>query len=835
MTDRIGDLLRRHFEEHRLVFWYDKDHDMRAEFESFESDEIKKVEIKNNEFGLKHQILLIEPKQKFLLFKDGPAPEMKDNWLLDLQLAAVEFKADQAAIWMSELALPREYEPAVRNHKEFYKSQRRRERLKELEQQKPSRSIDGVRRKMLIVSAGVDGDISSIIESLLGELAKSKDDTFPLLERTNLSGFFWGEVERTFGYSSEVPNFEDFAISLFQSAYERAFGEGGRLNEEALLAFKRWKNDRNSSDAFAVLSGRYQKVLDVRQDIGNRDFKTLEAIDYFEEIDCYIIQSLISSMSNQSLGSTEALRIVRGRRRSHWYSKYKDLYEAIEFAAAFKQALSGADFGITDVNDGVRKYVSSWFRLDQLYRKFIFHMQKSEQPSLLADLFNEVENLYSNSFLLKVNDAWQDQIAHLKTWEIDKLSDQRDFYSNQVGKFRRRDQKVVVVISDALRFEIAEECLTEIRKLNRFSAELSPMLCSLPSYTQLGMAALLPNKDLSIASDSSASVLSYGEPTKGLNYREKILGQGRKGDRVKAMKSKDFVMLSSEQGKELFRNHDTLYIYHNRIDATGDSPPSEDNVPEAAERAIEDLVTLVRSLSSANFSNILITSDHGFLYQHRALEESEFSLAEPTGEELVYRNRRFVLGRNLAETSGMKKFSSSSLGLSGDLDALFPNSINRLRVQGAGNRYVHGGTSLQEVILPVLQVRKQRRDDVSLVDVQIIVTGRNLISSGQIAVTIYQEQPVSEKRQKRELRVGIFASDKTLISDQHDLEFDFSSENPRERELKVKLLLSRSADAYNNQDVFLKLQQRVGKTSHYEDYKSQPFQLRRGLSTDFDL
>ena len=258
-------------------------------------------------------------------------------------------------------------------------------------------------------------------------------------------------------------------------------------------------------------------------------------------------------------------------------------------------------------------------------------------------------------------------------------------------------------------------------------------------------------------------------------------------------------------------------------------------MPEAAEAAIEDLVTLVRKLTSSNFSNILITTDHGFLYQHRQLDESDFSVAEPPAGEVTHRNRRFLLGQGFGETAGMKRFSASQLGLAGDTELLIPNSVNRLRVKGAGSRFVHGGASLQEVVLPVLRVGKRREADVRKVDVQIVVSGRNLISSGQIAVMLYQTEPVSAKVQPRQLLAGFHAADGTLLSDEHELLFDFRSDNPREREQPCKFLFTRSADAFNEQEVFLKLRERVGKTTHYQDYASQRFQLRRGYTTDFDL
>ncbi|PVA06208.1 BREX-1 system phosphatase PglZ type A [Thalassorhabdomicrobium marinisediminis] len=538
-------------------------------------------------------------------------------------------------------------------------------------------------------------------------------------------------------------------------------------------------------------------------------------------------------MSSQTMTSAEVLKTVRERRQSHWYPIYRDIYKAIGYATEFQQALAEATLSMTSPAEGVKRYVSSWFKIDQLYRKFIYHMQKSGQASLLGSLFESVENRYTTNFLLTVNDAWQDQIAKLSDWSVPRYAKQTDFYRDHAAKYRRRDQKVVVIVSDALRFEVAEECQREIRKLSRYDAQLKPMVSTLPSYTQLGMAALLPNEALTLSGD--AAVSSFGEPTQGTVNRQKILGKGRAGDTAKAMKAEDFMNMKAEEGKALFRDHDILYLYHNRIDIIGDKLATEDRLTEAAEDAIEDLTKLVRKLTTANFSNILITADHGFLYQHRPLDQSDFSVADPTGSEILFKNRRFVIGRGLNETSGMKKFSSAELGLSGDLDVLIPNSINRMRVKGAGSRFVHGGASLQEVVIPVLKVGKRREADVGKVDVQIIVPGRSLISSGQTAVTLYQAQAVSEKQQQRDLLAGIYANDGTLISDEHNLTFDFASENARERELPLKFLLSREADQFNDQDVFLKLRERIGKTSHYEDYASHRFQLRRGITTDFDF
>jgi uncharacterized protein (TIGR02687 family) len=833
MSDRIAAALARLFEEHRIVFWPDPTGEMREAYEAVNLPGVTRVEVANNEFGLKLRMLRREAESKFLVYRPGPEPAVTDNWLLDVQLSAGQFRADQAAIWLAELGLPAAFEALVREHAEFFRAGPRVEALKQL--MRPDDTRTTLRLRMLGVCAGAQGGLDTVIEGLLGELAEGRDDAMRLIERAGLVSFLWDQIGTQYGYRSEAPGIEDFAITLFEAAWRLALGEAAKLSPEALVLFRRWKNDRHGGAAFEKLSARYQELLGIPDDVARREVRGLVGIDHFEEIDRHIIRQIVHGLAAATVSASEALGWVRARRQSHWYGRYDDIYLALGFAVEFQRSLAEANIGMTSAAEGVRRYAASWFRLDQLYRKFLYHMDRSRQATLLSELFTTIENRYTTSFLLPLNDAWQDQLARMEQWDVPGLPRQLDFYIDQAAEYRRRDQKVVVIVSDALRYEVAEECLGRIRGLNRFDAGLSAMVAALPSYTQLGMAALLPHRTLQIAPDGQGTVMDGEAAIQGLAGRERQLATGRKGDRVKALAAQDVLGMRTDDGKALFRDHDIVYVYHNRIDVVGDKLATEHRLPEAAEGAIEDLVALVRKLTSSNFSNILITADHGFLYQHRPLDESDFSVAEAKGGETLQRNRRFVLGRGLGETHGMKRFTAGQLGLAGDVDVLIPNSINRLRVKGAGSRFVHGGASLQEIVIPVLRVGKQREADLRQVEVQIVMGGRGLITSGQLAVTLYQTEAVSPKVQPRRLVAGIYALDGTLISDEPELLFDFGSENPREREQPCKLLLSRAADGYNGQDVFLKLRERVGKTSHYQDHVSQRLRLRRGIDVDFEF
>ena len=243
----------------------------------------------------------------------------------------------------------------------------------------------------------------------------------------------------------------------------------------------------------------------------------------------------------------------------------------------------------------------------------------------------------------------------------------------------------------------------------------------------------------------------------------------------------------------------------------------------------------MKKLTNANASNLLITADHGFIYQNRPLEESDFLSSEPDGEEVLYRDRRFVLGRGLRSQASFKTFSPDQLGLEGTLEVQIPKSINRLRLKGSGSRFVHGGATLQEVVIPVIRINKKRQSDVGRVDVEFIGAGGKTITTGQLAVVLYQTEGVTEKRQPRKLRAGLFTQDGELISDQHELIFDFSSENPREREVSVRFILSHKADEANNQQVELRLDELVEGTTHFTQYKSARYTIRRSFSSEFDF
>lgn len=832
MSDRITQALNKLFDRHRIVFWYDTKHELRSDFESVSLPDVEKLEIANNEYGLKYRVLREAPTQKFLLYKEGPQPAELDNWLLDVQLAHGEFRTDQVAIWLSELELGLEFAEIAQAHAEFFQAEKRKDALKKW--LKPDDTAGQLRLKMLAVCAGSEPRMDSVVETLLQQLADDRVEGMRLVERCGLDTFLWEQLTRFYGYESTEPNLRDFVIALFKSCYAMSTDGEFKMTGDALVFLKRWKDSRQFESGFEALSAECADVLGIEQDLGKRDFRNLIELDYFRLIDQKIISDLVRAVVGRTVTSGDVALWVRQRRQGHWYDEFRHLYEAIEFGARFIQMLGEANLTMDSLADGVQRYSRAWFQLDQLYRKFTYHVRVSGQPSLMGELTEQVENLYSNSYLLKLGDAFQTHVDSSARWEAYPVFQQNTFFEHWVRPFLRKDKRVCVIISDAMRYEIGDELLSLIRQEDRYSAELEPALSMLPSYTQLGMAALLPNKTLAIADNDTGTTLVNGQSSQGTTNRTKILQAALEG-RGQAIRAEEFMQLNRDDSREVLKGNDVLYIYHNRIDHTGDKMHSEGQAFEAAEQTLEDLIRLIKKLAAANANNLLVTADHGFIYQNRELDESDFLSVPVNGDNILYRDRRFVLGKGLASSPAFHHFSSEQLGLEGDMEVQVPKSINRLRLKGSGSRFVHGGASLQEVVIPVLKVNKKRQSDVSAVEVDILRGASSVITSGQLAVALYQSGPVTEKIQPRLLRAGIYTEAGELISDSHELVFDLTSENPRERELQVRFLLSRKADEANGQEVFLRLEEQHAGTSHYKEYKSLRYTMRRSFTSDFDF
>lgn len=829
IEQKVKDTLEKLFQQHRILFWYDEKIEMTSLYEAIQLDDVEKVIIENNEFGIKYRILVEHPTRKFLLYQAKARPDDHDNWLLDLLVSNHEFHTEPASLYLQDLDLPVEFKPLVQQHEAFFGSQDRIRKLKEILEHGDRETA--IRIKLMSVVCGCDPEWERVLFSLFTESLLEKDDKLKSIQKFNLNTFLWELIEKKYAYKSNTPSIKDFILHLVHDHFTKSTASGSTmLNKEAYLFVNRWKENIHFRQLYQECSTRLETDLDIESAIQTIPLDSLMESDTFSVIDRKIIVGLRNHILELSAPDHVLQEWIQRRKTKFFFPDYAYVYEALSHASSLLDEIRKANFKIESPKDGFEKYEKQWYKTDRLYRKYIYASEQAGHQGVLKDLSTHIEKAYSNTYLLKLGDAWQGIVDKMNSWTLPKIMSQRQFYNEWVTPYVQSENRVFVIISDALRYESASELRDRIVREDRYTAKLSAVLGSIPSYTQLGMASLLPHDKLTFE-EKSDIVYADGFSSQGTANRTKILQRRHAGSI--AISAEDFLrMKASTEGRDFTKPYQIIYIYSNHIDKIGDDKASEGKVFDATEEEFNYLLKIIKQVNNMNGYNMIVTADHGYIYQHNKLDETDFT--EFTASGIIYRsNRRFVLGRNLEEHTSVKKWTGLQLGFGDDTEVLIPKSINRIRIQGAGSRFVHGGSSLQEIVIPVLEINKARKSDVEKVDVDII-SGSTNITSNTFAVNFYQKLPISDKVHPRQIQSGFYTGNGLLISDVVTLLFNTADRDTRAREKRQTFMFTSQASKYNGQDVFLRLEEKIEGTNQFKTYKQVAYRMLISFGSEFD-
>jgi uncharacterized protein (TIGR02687 family) len=608
---KIQNALIREFERKRVVFWYDPELiGWQQEFDALDLPGVVKISVQNNEFGVKHRIVREEQEQKFLLFFRGQTQPADIH-------GGKSFSPDRASLALLEAELPEEFKALTKEHLEFFRSNERVGKLKEL--RKPEDTEADVRLKMLGVICRTEPTVECILLALVNELAKEKNERWTHIDKFSLAEFWWKQLAAYFGYVTPKPALLDFVLCLFRAV--TPLGNSSPLDPRQSQVFlNRWMDSGEHREAFEALSERAEGMLNISTALNQiEDVRPLLPVQTYRRIDLKILADLRDGLVTGALAPTEVRQRSDARSQLHW-ARYdqgiQSLYRALGIAAELVETLPKLDLTIESFDAGLEKYASTWWKVDQLYRKFICHLNASGQMALLEKLAARIEGLYVNEFASKLAQRWQEWVDRCTQWSS-SVPSQRELVPRFLQPQIAEGRKVFVIVSDALRYEVAREVVENILREERWTADLKPALGVLPSFTQLGMAALLPHKTLGFTPEGKA-ILADGVNTVGTEARGKILASGF-GGRATAISAEAFLGLNSKtDGRDLAKANDVVFIYHNVIDAVGDKRDTEHRVCSEVESAIEEIIKLLKKAAAMNVSHFVITSDHGFLYQNEA-------------------------------------------------------------------------------------------------------------------------------------------------------------------------------------------------------------------------
>ncbi|MBT3281605.1 BREX-1 system phosphatase PglZ type A [Candidatus Woesearchaeota archaeon] len=838
---------RESYETRKIVFWYDtdktaKEEDIKEIQSELEKQDIKIVILKNNFFEIKKIIEHDNPESNFLVYSQENEKKYEENWLLDVQLYSTRFENSRVADVKSIFNIDgSKLDKFIDAHYNFFQSKTRVELLIQLYH--PSWDESDFEKGLLAVITRTKVlDTNSIVRNLLIKSLEEQENEFWLdIEKYNISSSFWDLVKNTYGYKSDYPKLSKLFYSFIVTHIEYHTktilkGYNSYINErknDCEVFLNSWIRDSENLKAYQEYASHFEESNfdDLRSQFDkktNKDICEAEALEFFDKA---LIINISNQLSNNGQNYSSYKELIEHRKGKVWYKNYKPVYQALDSAISLFEFISGEKIDPNSLSKLYSLYKTKYHKADYYYRKFYEHFDQCKSDILKKKLRSEVEKIYHNKFLDRFIEIWTNAVTseNKKDWSIGSNSTQNEFYDLYVKKYASKKNKVVIIISDALRYEVANELKNKLNVQLRGSTEIKDLVGVVPSCTKIGMASLLPHKTLNY---NQGTVSCDGINTQGIKNREKIL-QNKNNDSI-AINYKELIRLTRQQTRDLFRGMNVVYIYHNKIDDVGDNANSENEVFSACKNAIDEIKTLINDLTnSISLANIIVTADHGFIYKRETLKDvDKVELNRFNRTNIVDSSKRYVVTNENIDMDNVHKFSLDYA--EGDLLVYVPKGNLRFKTQGAGVNFVHGGITPQEITIPVL-VYKHTRSDKDLdkknvkhgyVNVTLLNTSRK-ITTNITPINLYQTEKVTEKLKPIKCKISLIDPDtKEKVSDEKTLIIDSGSENPDRRKYNTNLTLKSSVENKKHLLRILKVEE--------EKEELIQFDIDLAMTNDFD-
>lgn len=800
--------------ERKFVFWYDAEAQFINDVDELELGEVKLLKLEPDEF-FKTKILLEreDTENSYLIYAPFARPDNCKNHLADTILYSQTFTADRVVAIMIDRGIPENMRDIVEDHLNFFGSKERRDRFNALQ-------IDQMNREnlalgmMCVLLGSKMVHFDEVCRILLTQPGLTESPDLIEFQKFNLESSWWELCSRNFAYQKEDPNLLELLISLFvtyaaqhiKTDIPKALRPYVLSKPGTVTTFlDQLKNNIHYQDDFNRLSDTvYQHILG--EDVFSQvEATTLLELDIFSFADDKIISWIKERLLDQSLQSTidnkKITDICKTRENMHYGRKYRNYYHMLSHA--YKVIEQNNNKPQEDIVEIIKSYDEKDYLVDQHYRKFLFYLDQINNASEYSDLAQLLENIYIHKFLNPLDIAFNQSFDYKTLREYNKYKMQKNFYINHVYPVKSR---LVVIISDALRYEIAKELAEDLGRAAKVAdVAIEPIIGVLPSVTSVGMAALLPHKHIQI--DSEYKVKVDNKSCASLLERQAILQA--KDPNAAAINYDEIKYYSQSELRDYFKAKSTVYIYHNQIDARGDDAKTEDEVFNAADDAIKEIIELIRTLTNnVSITNFIVTADHGFIYRRRPIPEAEkidkfFQAGDDT-------NRRYVISLQKYDIHGTRSLPLSDvLGEGNDYYITCPNTSNILKMSGGGQNFYHGACSPQEILLPLVKV-KTIRSAVEQKPVTIkMITSLQTITNLAVSVEFFQTEALSDVIMPASFKIYFTDMDGHVISNIETLQADSKAENSAERITKLRFRLK--DQKYNKTKAYLLAQDENSK------------------------
>lgn len=767
-----------------IVTWYDENGENRQYLDEIKEalGDVEIVVFNDNPLFVRHHVLHEVPTENVIIYRNTEQPERLKNQLIDLELANPQdiFIPDESTLVLNALELSEIFRSTVKRNNRFFKNQKRKRDIKKFFPLSEPNDL-----QMAIYAVSFDAEdrrLERVLTSVFVKYRESRDEFSGLLKFIDhealtemLDDYFglkivdieqldtlWDSVLITY-FKSTLTNIE---LERYASYLLPNHGNVRIFTRDLMKLLP----DEFSSFS-AEISGKYglDKVL---SELELANYIDCDAVAIADDL---VISELIVLLSEKKDISEQ----LRSREVGFYYDvrqfDYQMLSAANNFIIVTDQLMS--EIKITDKDAAIKYYADELYQVDTAYRHFNYYYDHVSQTDEYMNLSQQIEYLYCEEWILKLADKWEHSVED-ENWTSTKYPMLSEFYGRYLQPLDDKKDRVFIIVSDGLRYEVAKEIADQTNLVNT-GADISTSLALslLPSVTPVGMAALLPHDKLEFGD----TILADGLKTDASN-RDKILKSANKDNL--AIKYEDVRSMKKSEWKSFFSGKKYVYIYHDKIDITGEHDDSA--TFSACNTAIDEISSLIVELHTT-FSgvNVFVTADHGFFYQTGTIESRRKMSKVVEADKLKARYAitdkpdPIALSYRLSDMfDGNEKYVNT------------PHANVVFAKQGGVGRYYHGGSLPQEVIVPILNFKSSRnstvRDKVNITYAGISLKITNTITY----LTFRQNEPVSVDKVATRYKAWFEDADSARISDEITIIADSSEKDVNSREYREKFVFA---------------------------------------------
>jgi len=322
-----------------------------------------------------------------------------------------------------------------------------------------------------------------------------------------------------------------------------------------------------------------------------------------------------------------------------------------------------------------------------------------------------IRGLNSYQYLKPLNEEISNIIENRHNYEF-KTDIQLDFWSKYVSN---SDKKTAVIIVDAMRYEMGKEMFSMLNEIE--NKTIVPLIASIPTVTEFGMASLLPNGNTKLIINEENDTIkimdgNFNYPLNNKSERIRFFLEISCGNGV-VKKLNEIIDIPMNSLKGEFENKDRILIFSNEIDEAGHI---EDSSIQMFPGLLNKIKSAIKKLVQIDIEKIVVVADHGFILTSGLEEWMKVDI--PKDLDNIVKKRRYTISRNRVEGNYISK-SAYSVNYNGDLYFNFPRGINVFPVSG-GIKFHHGGISLQELLVPVIVIEKKDEKVIEVYNPEVI-------------------------------------------------------------------------------------------------------------------